>query len=100
MGPDARTPEELDTLLQDAFVVRDGAALPELFEDGAVLPQGGRTYVAEPRRVVQARAVALVISGWDLHVARRGGDGSWRYANAHLSPDDTTAGGTPCRSSV
>lgn len=113
MGSGARTPEELETLLEDAFVVRDGAALADLFEDGAVLAGGGgpparggeaiarlaaalwagdRTYVAAPRRVLQARDVALVLADRGVNVARRGSDGAWRYAIAFLSPDDTTAG--------
>ena len=41
MRPGARTPEELETLLEDAFVVRDRDALAQLFEDGAVLVAGG-----------------------------------------------------------
>ena len=48
----ARTPEELETLLEDAFVVRDGEALIELFEDGAVLVGSGaekaREYLEPP----------------------------------------------------
>src|SRR5687768_12128964 len=37
MGPGAQTPEELETLFEDAFVVRDATALAQLFEEGAVL---------------------------------------------------------------
>jgi hypothetical protein len=51
------------------------------------LIQAGRTYVAEPRRVVQARDTALVFGSDGLNVVRRGGDGGWRYAIALLSPD-------------
>src|SRR5918994_733678 len=35
MGPGASTPEELETMLEDAFVLRDRQALIELFADGA-----------------------------------------------------------------
>ena len=114
MRPGACTPEELETLLEDAFVVRDGAAVAELFEDGAVLADGDgpparggqaiarlaaalwagdRTYVAAPRRVLQARDVALVLADRGVSVARRGSDGAWRYAVALLSLNDTTRGG-------
>src|ERR687897_2970498 len=41
MRSGAQTPEELETLLEDAFVVRDRQALAALFEDGAVLGAGG-----------------------------------------------------------
>ena len=114
MRPGARTPEELETLLEDAFVVRDRAALAELFEEGAVLApgdgprearggeeiarvaaalwEGERIYVADPRRVLQARDIALVVAERGIHVVRRGSDGAWRYAIALLSLDDTTAG--------
>ncbi len=80
----ARTPEELDALLEDADVLRDRRALAALFEDGAVLAAGDgpreargpqqiaelvtalweqdRTYLAEPRRVIRARDTALVLA--------------------------------------
>ena len=41
MTAGALTPEELDTLLEDAFVVRDVAAVAELFEAHALLAAGG-----------------------------------------------------------
>jgi putative N-acetylmannosamine-6-phosphate epimerase len=112
MRPAARTPEELETLLEDAFVVRNGDALAELFEDGAVLvaddgtreARGGQeiarlasqmwernhTYLADPRRVLQARNTALIITKRGVNVVRRGSDGAWRYAIAVLSQDGTT----------
>jgi hypothetical protein len=37
MRPGARTQEELEMLLEDAFVMRNTEALTELFEDGALL---------------------------------------------------------------
>jgi hypothetical protein len=108
----ARTPEELETLLEDAFVIRDPEALAELFEDGAVLAAGDgtrearggekiehlaaamwerdRTYLAEPRRVLQARDTALVIGARSTNVIRRGSDGAWRYAIALLSLEEPT----------
>jgi hypothetical protein len=108
----ARTPEELETLFEDAFVIRDPAALAELFEEGAVLAASGgreeahggeaiarlatamwereRTYLADPRRVLQAQDTALVVAAWGIHVVRRGSDRVWRYAISLLSLDHTT----------
>jgi hypothetical protein len=99
MVPGARSPEELETLFEDAFVVRDRGALAELFEDGAVLEatpeeaRGGEqigrlaaamwerdySYLAEPRRVVRARDTALVIARQGINVVRRRRDGRWLY---------------------
>ena len=98
MRPGARTPEELETLFEDAFVTRDPLALTPLFEDGALLvaasggdeARGGEeiarfatamwrsrlTYLADPRRVLQARDTALVVAHDGINVVRRGGDGS------------------------
>jgi ketosteroid isomerase-like protein len=112
MRPGARTPEELETLFEDAFVTRDRATLAQLFEDGAVLVggkgllearggeqiarfaaamwEGDRTYVADPQRVLQARDTALVVATQGINVARRGSDGWWRYAISLLSLDHTT----------
>lgn len=113
MGARARTPEELETLLEDAFVIRDPKALAELFEDGAVLvagdaqpeARGGEEilqltaamwerdaiYLAEPQRVLQARDTALVVAERGINVVRRGSDGVWRYAISLLSLHDPTS---------
>jgi hypothetical protein len=113
MRPGARSPEELETLFEDAFVIRDREALAQLFEDGGVLAAGDgrdaacgpraishlatamwqrdRTYLADPRRVLQARDTALVIAQRSINVARRGSDGTWRYAISLLSIDETTS---------
>jgi hypothetical protein len=37
MGAGARTPEELETLLEDAFVLHDPQALAQLFQPAARL---------------------------------------------------------------
>jgi hypothetical protein len=108
MGPGAQTPEELETLFEDAFVVRDLGALGRLFEDGAVLgaargaeARGGEqiarlaaalwdrdySYLADPRRVVQARGTALVVGRRGINVVRRDGDGRWLYAISLLDVD-------------
>jgi len=107
MAPDgARTPEELETLLEDAFVLRDTAALARLFDPRAVLAAArcrretngseeiqrrlsrmwaeDRTYVADIRRAVQSRETALMLGGDAIHVARRGDDRSWRYIISRL----------------
>jgi ketosteroid isomerase-like protein len=107
----ARTPEELETLFEDAFVIRDSDALAQLFEDGAVLvASSGSTeargeqiarsvaamweddciYVAEAQRVLQARDTALVVAERGINVVRRGGDHRWRYAISFLDIQGTT----------
>lgn len=107
----ARSPEELEALFEDAFVTRDAEAVCGMFAEGAVLAigegpdaargseqigrlvtalwTGDRTYVADPRRVVQARDTALVLADGAISVVRRGSDGAWRYAIALLSLDST-----------
>lgn len=105
----ARTPEELETLLEDAHVLRDAEAVARLYEEDAVVAgrrgihalgpeaiarataegwERGATFVAAPRRVVQARATAVVIRARGLSVAHRGSDGAWRYAIALVEPDE------------
>lgn len=101
-------------MLEDAFVLRDPEALAALFEARALLV-GGRageargngeialsapglwahdcTYVADPRRVVQASDVALVLGAQGTNVVRRGADGAWRYAISLLSIDNQTEEG-------
>jgi hypothetical protein len=100
----ARTPEELEVLLEDALLLRDQRLLAALFEDGAVLVaegersarggkamarlalatwQGSHSYVAKPQCVIQARDLALVIAEQGLNVMRRSSDGIWHYAIIH-----------------
>lgn len=112
MNAGARTPEELEALFEDAFVLRDREGLASLFEARAVLVEGsangevrGRAeiarsaadlwsrdvvYVADPRRVVQARDLALVLATQSTSVMRRGADGVWRYAISLLAIDQPT----------
>jgi hypothetical protein len=112
MGAGARTPEELETLLEDAFVLHDPQALAQLFQPGAMLVVGGdlpeargrrqiaqvatqlwdseRLYLADPRRVLQVRDTALVVSGRAISVVRRTDNGSWRYAISLLDLDTAT----------
>ena len=108
----ARTPEELEALFEDAFVLRDPRALAPLFEARALLVAGavadevrgskqiasqasalwsrGFTYVADPRRVVQAHDLALVFATQGTSVVRRRADGTWRYAISLLELDNRT----------
>lgn len=108
MNVGAHNPEELEALLEDAFVIADGDALVSLFEDGAVLAGAEEvargpveirelaasmctrrlTYLAEPRQVVQTRDTALVVGRRAINVVRRGHDGAWRYTIALLSPEE------------
>ena len=97
----ARTPEELETLFEDALLIRDPASLATLVEEAAVLVagdaqparggeeiarlalatwEGDHSYVAQPRRVVQARDIALIVVERGVNVARRDRNGAWRYA--------------------
>ena len=105
MTAGGQTPEELETLLEDAFVLRDALALARLFQRGGILAVGGQPpacgrdsiartalplwarehrYLAAPRQIYQVRDTALVISDSAVNVARRGRDRSWRYAVAAL----------------
>ena len=94
-------------MFEDAFVLRDAAAVARLFEARALLVAGDLageargneeialsapglwahhcTYLADPRRVVQANDIALVLAAQGTNVVRRGSDGSWRYAISLLS---------------
>jgi hypothetical protein len=103
----AHTPEELETLLEDAFLMRDRGALGALFEKVAVLSRGdglpaahGREqiveklgdmwereelYLAGPLQVLQARGTALLAGPRATCVVRRSADGAWRYRIALLS---------------
>ncbi len=64
----ARTPEELETLLEDAFVVRDDKALAPLFEDDAVLVTGDGPREARGGEEIARFATAM----WDRpHLCRQ-----------------------------
>jgi hypothetical protein len=100
MNTGARTPEELETLLEDAFVIRDHGAIAGLFEHDAVLSDGeavlarGRPmivqatramwareqpYLAAPAQVLQIHRTALIAGPFATSVAHRTRDGAWRY---------------------
>lgn len=99
MPAGAFTPEELETLLEDAFVVRDRSGLRALFEPTAVVAYGrqcaregdvapflaglwreGFAYVAKPPVVLQAHDTALIVAGRAISVAHRDRSECWRYA--------------------
>ena len=105
MPSGALTPEELETLLEDAFVVRDRTEIAGLFETDALLATAGAdargagieafiaalwaselTYLAQPRRVLQAGNTALIVAQQSISVVRRAADARWRYAIALLNP--------------
>lgn len=108
----ARWPEDLEVLLEDAFVLRDNHALADLFEAGAVVAAAdGEHQVAElgeaiwelgfwsgPSRVIQSGAMALVVGAGTVNVLQRGTDGSWRYviclfgSSTEAGRDDTIDG--------
>jgi hypothetical protein len=112
MEAGAHTPEELETLLEDAFVLHDRQALAQLFHPGAMLVAGrrppeargrwqiarvaaqlwdlDRSYLADPRRVLQIHDTALVLADRAINVVRRGDDGFWRYAISLLDLDKPT----------
>lgn len=111
----AGTPEELETMFEDALLIGDAQVLAHLFDEEAALVvdaglplrnreqiarlalttwQGGRTYVADPRSVVQVGDIALILVEGGINVMRRSREGAWRYAIVLLSVHDETIGGT------
>lgn len=98
MSTGVQSPEELETLLEDAFVLGDAAELARLFDaDGVLVPCGElpaargraeigrvgwlseRGYLAEPRQVIAVHDLALVVGRSGITVTRRDHDGAWRY---------------------
>lgn len=98
--PGARTPEELETLLEDGVMLGDHKGLTALLEDAAVLvvtnapPARGqgairrlvlatwdeaRPYLAACQRIVQTRDIVLIVTEHGTNVARCDRDGTWRY---------------------
>jgi ketosteroid isomerase-like protein len=96
----ARTPEELESLFEDALVVRDHDAVCDLFESGAVLVRGdehptrggegiaeralamwtdGNSYIADPLRIIQSGEIALILARNGVNVAMRSRDCAWKY---------------------
>jgi hypothetical protein len=103
----AHTPEELETLLEDAFLMRDRRGIAELFERGAVLSGDDATvahgrseilhaaaalwarerpYVAAPLHVLQTCRTALIAGRHATSVAHRSEEGLWRFEITLLHP--------------
>ncbi len=101
----ARSPEELELLLEDAILLGDAAAIDDLFTRGGTLAAGGLHpigrgpemfemllswnergpgYVGNSTAIVQAGRTALLIGRAAVSVARRSRDGSWRFAICSL----------------
>jgi hypothetical protein len=107
MKAGARTPGQLETLLEDAFMLHDQQALAQLFDPAAILVAGGglpearghqqiaqlaarlwasnRLYVADPQRILQVRDTALVLADRATNVIERAHNGSWRYVISLLA---------------
>jgi hypothetical protein len=99
----ASSPEELETLLEDAVLLGDEAAVAALFDAGAVLVTGPRItgpkqalaelarlgYVATTRTVTVRRDIAVVVGDHAVNVSFRAPDGAWRLVAAIVRPGTT-----------
>lgn len=114
----ARTPEELETLFEDAFLLRDLEAVLNLFDDAAVFVAArgskearGRApiaraarhlwysdsiYAAGSKRVLQARDTALLLADSSTSVMRRDANGAWRFVISLMT--DRSGGEVAARS--
>jgi len=96
----AASPEELETLLEDALLLQDDAAVAALFVDSCVLvAEHGcvreRTeaaefllrheFIAGARSVTVVRDVAVVVGDHTVNVSCRGVDRRWRLVATVLS---------------
>ena len=111
MRPGARSPEELDELLEDAFVMRGADECRTLFREGALVGEANGlldrcgepaaralpalwrrncTYVAGTSAVLRTRNTALVVADAGTHVVVRGRDGTWRAAISLLDLQPST----------
>ena len=77
MPDGARTPAELETLLEDAFLLCDNLALVQLFEPTAVLVAGGGLDDARGHREI-ARVAAQLGTLRTYLADRRGSSGTRR----------------------
>ncbi len=96
----ASSPQELETLLEDAVLLGDVLAVAALFEPGAVLITGpGITgpeqalaelaklgYVAAIRTITVQPCLAVVVGDHAVNVSTRAPDGAWRLVAAILRP--------------
>jgi hypothetical protein len=101
----ARTPEELDVLLEDALLIGERQAAAGLFADSALLADrdaawqvrggdaiaeyalrswsGASAYLAATSLVLQAGDIALLVAPEEVHVVRREAGGAWRFLILH-----------------
>lgn len=105
MTAGARTPDELETLFEDALLIGDSRFVADLFEEGALLitetgesaygrqdvvqlalatSSGTHTYIADPLDIQQACGLALIVARQSINVVRRSSDGHWRYVIVRL----------------
>ena len=96
----ASSPEELETLLEDAVLLGDEAAVLSLFDAGAVVITGPRVtgpehalaelatlgYVAATRTVTERRDLAVIVGDHTVNVSCRAPDGVWRLVAAIVRP--------------
>jgi hypothetical protein len=96
----ASSPEELETLLEDAVLLGDEEAVLSLFDAGAVLIVGLRVsgpekamaelaplgYVAATRTVTERRDLAVIVGDHAVNVSCRAPDGGWRLVAAIVRP--------------
>ena len=95
MRPGARTPEELESLLEDAFLTRDAEALREMFDEGAVLIAGARRQEARGRGAIGRLASSLWAARSDLRRrAAPGRAGARHGARPRRRRDQRRAPGT------
>lgn len=96
----ASSPEELETLLEDAVILGDEAAVASLFDHGAVLITGPVVtgpkralaelaklgYVATTRTVTVRRDTAVVVGDHAVNVSLRTPYGPWRLVATIVRP--------------
>lgn len=97
----ASSPEELETLLEDALLLHDEVAVAALFEDRGVLVTASsclngrihaaavlaeRNYVAAAHSLTVVRDVAVAVGDQAVNVSYRGPDQRWRLAVTVLKP--------------
>ncbi len=97
----APSPEDLETLLEDALLLGDEAAVLALFDAAAVVITGPHIsgprqalaeltalgYVASSRVVTRWRGLAIVVGDDTVNVSCRASDGTWRLVAAIRRPD-------------
>jgi hypothetical protein len=100
----ASSPEELETLLEDAVMLGDEVAVAALFDAGAVVISGSHIagpeqaladfaqigYVASTRTVTLRRDIAVVVGDHAVNVSCRASDGAWRLVAAIVRPGTST----------